>query len=82
MPKAQKTTDSRRKVRLPDFKPDLHGRLRDPMYAGTYLNAVVEENDREAIFIAVNDVAEAQFDIGFLGILSSLGIRHSKLIGH
>jgi hypothetical protein len=42
------------------YREDLLKRLRDPEYATSYLNAVLEENDEAAFQLALQDVAEAQ----------------------
>ena len=42
-----------------DYKEGLYERLRDPKYAGMYLEEALNEGDRELIRIAFQNVADA-----------------------
>ena len=45
--------------RFRTFDNYLHSELKDPKHAALYLNAVLEENDRELLMVALADVARA-----------------------
>lgn len=66
------------------YRKDLLKRLRDPEYATSYLNAVLEENNEASFQLALQDVAEAQQAplpetplrlSNVMSLLSALGIR-------
>ncbi len=42
-----------------DYEQDLHEWLKDPQNAAEYLNAAIEDGDREVILLAMRRVAQA-----------------------
>ncbi len=46
--------------RMTSYQEDLIGALKDPREASAYLNAAMEEGDRELLLLAMRNVAEAQ----------------------
>ena len=45
--------------KLTDYQKDLIEALKDPQEAAAYLNAAIEEGDRETFLLALRNVAEA-----------------------
>ncbi len=50
--------------RARDYQEDLINDLRDPNEASTYLNAALEDGDKEAFLLALRNVLEAQGGMG------------------
>lgn len=64
-------------MRLRNYKPDLHKRLRDPEYAAEYLAQVLAEKDNAAFLLALKDVVEAGGGVGELA--GRVGLKRPSL---
>lgn len=54
------------------YQADLIEGLRDPIEAGEYLNAALEEEDQELFLVALRNVAEAQGGVAQLAAKTKL----------
>jgi probable addiction module antidote protein len=70
---------SRQKKNYPasrTYEEGLDERLKNPRYAITYLNAILQENDPDLLLLGLRDVARAY---GFTHIAESTGLNRESL---
>lgn len=65
-----------KKRRTPAYREDLMARLQDPQRAEAYLNAALEDEDKNVFLLALRDVAEAQGGMTKLARLTHISREH------
>ncbi len=65
-----------KKKHSPAYREDLMARLQDPQRAEAYLNAALEDEDKNVFLLALRDVAEAQGGMTKLARLTHISREH------
>ncbi len=65
-----------KKSKVPTYHDDLMKRLKDPAYAGAYLSATLEDDDKRVFLLALRDVAEAQGGMTKLAKITKVSREH------
>ena len=64
------------KSKVPNYREDLAKRLKDPAYAEAYLNAALQDEDKQVFLLALRDVSEAQRGMTKLAKMTKISREH------